>query len=263
MPMSLNLDLTALGSGRIGATVGEFQLYKSEYDNLLRPMVRDCDTRIVCIGSRDKYGVLGHPFTFEQRKAMIEAVHGPVFTFVALDDIDTVETEDWVRYVLKAISGQGLPQPTDFYVGSESEAGWYAPAFPDTPRWATAEEHRRHDGRSDLGRRLHVLGRTPEMISAREIRTWVEQRNPRWREHVPARLWKFVEWHYPPRIRTAVQSPDKPDPNAYPVGTRLRIQGQGTILELKADLQWRPLPMRDEKADYARAQHAQTPGDRS
>ncbi len=52
-------DNPLVGSRRVGATVGEFQLYKSDYDNLLRPMVRDCDVRIVCIGSCDKHGVLG------------------------------------------------------------------------------------------------------------------------------------------------------------------------------------------------------------
>ena len=250
-------DHALVGSGRTGATVGEFQLYKSDYDYLLRPMVRDCDVRIVCIGSCDKHGVLGHPFTFEERKTMIEAVHGPIFKFVQLHDIDALETQDWVRYVLQQIAAAGLPAPTDFYVGSESEAGWYRDAFPDEPVWLTPAEQARQAGEARPGERLHVLGRTSEMVSARDLRTLVEQRNPAWREHVPARLWNYVEQVYPPRIRTALQAQETPDPQAYPVGTRLRLSGREEILELKADRQWRPLPRRDEKADYARAQHAQ------
>lgn len=244
-------DHPEVGSRRIGATVGEFQLYKNDYDHLLRPMVRDCDLRIVCIGSCDKHGVLGHPFTFEARKTMIEAVHGPIFKFVQLHDIDALETQDWVRYVLQQIAAAGLPAVTDFYVGSESEAGWYRTHFPDSPTWEQPEAER-HDGRTPrVKRRLHVLGRTREMISAREIRTLVEQRNPEWRKHVPARLWSYVEQVYPPKIRTAIVAEQNPDPDLYPVGTRLKLVSHPEILELKADRQWRPLPRSDEKAEYA------------
>lgn len=247
-------DHPLVGSGRVGATVGEFQLYKSDYDQLLRPIVRDCDVRIVCIGSSDKHGILGHPFTFEERKTMIEAVHGPIFKFVQLHDIDALEREDWIRYVLGQIAKAGLPDPTDFYVGSESDAGWYRDRFPDAPTWTTGQEQAAEP--EAPARRLHVLGRTPDMISARDLRTLVEQRNPLWRHHVPARLWNYVEQTYPPRIRTAIQAETPPDANLYPVGTRLRLAGAHAILELKADQNWRPLPQRDEKADYARRQHA-------
>ncbi len=246
-------DNPLVGSRRVGATVGEFQLYKSDYDNLLRPMVRDCDVRIVCIGSCDKHGVLGHPFTFEERKAMIAAVHGPVFKFVQLHDIDADLTEDWVHYVLQQIRAAGQPDPTDFYVGSESDAGWYRSAFPDAPTWLTPAEDASGEGQR---RRLHVMGRTSAMVSARDLRTLVEQRDPRWREHVPARLWHYVEQTYPPRIRTAVRAPVAPPAGIYPVGTRLRLDGENELLELKADEKWRPLARRDEKADYARSRRS-------
>ncbi|MCR2171700.1 hypothetical protein NSX45_23625, partial [Salmonella enterica] len=84
------------------------------------------------------------------------AVHGPIFKFVQLHDIDALETQDWIRYVLQQIAAAGLPPATDFYVGSESDAGWYRDLFPDAPTWHTPEEHAREDGRASAGRRLHV-----------------------------------------------------------------------------------------------------------
>lgn len=228
-----NTEHPDIGSGRVGLIVMEGQLLSKGHMRLLSAMAGDCDIGIVGLGSCNKSGIPGHPFDFVQRKTMIEAVYGDIFRFVQLNDIDAVETSTWVNYVLHR-SKSGLSEPTDCYVGSEIEARWYRDHF-------QAE-----------GRRLHIVDRSKSDIpSARDLRTLVEVRDPSWREHVPARIWNFVERNYPPNLRIAVEAETPPDPSAYPVGTRLKIKDQ-EVLELKDDGAWRPLKTFDEKEAYAR-----------
>jgi nicotinamide mononucleotide adenylyltransferase len=221
-----------IGSGRVGLLVMEGQLLTKGHMRLLTAMAGDCDIGIVGLGSCNKSKIPGHPFDFVQRKTMIEAVYGNIFRFIQLNDIDAVETSTWVDYVLSRTKS-GLPEPTDCYVGSEIEARWYRDHF------------------QVEGRRLHIVDRTKSDIpSARDLRTLVEVRDPSWQEHVPARIWNFVERNYPPSLRIAVEAGTAPAAEDYPVGTRLKLKGS-ELLELKDDGAWRPLKTFDEKGAYA------------
>ncbi|MEP3665812.1 MAG: hypothetical protein ABJN42_03650, partial [Roseibium sp.] len=70
--------------------------------------------------------------------------------------------------------------------------------------------------------------------------TMIEQRDPSWRDFVPAKLWDYYEWEYPPHLRAAVITDGAlPDPEAYPVGTKLIRKESEGVLVLRDDGKWR------------------------
>lgn len=260
---------------RVGLAVAEMQTFHLGHAALLNEMQMNCGTRIVALGSKRQFGVAGHPFTFEQRRAMITAVFGDRFHFVALDDIDASEDmRDWYRYVQNKIEAAGLPAPTDYFGGSLIDARWYTHAFADpdypaTERWGAAGtlRFRRTDGHQ-----LHVVDREAgKLPSGREVRSAIEMRHGSWKDFVPAMIHDFVERQYPPHLRQPVKIEDllrRADLRDYlscgfdrfmedcdlhfPVGTRLVGASLPEVLELKDDGRWRPLPKRDEKAEWAK-----------
>lgn len=263
MSKSLRHPLTR--NGRVGIAPVDIQTLHEGHVVLLSHMAMACEVGIVAIGSVGKHGTDGHPFTFEQRKEMVQAVFGDRFKFLPLNDIDaSADNGEWIGYVLKKAAGAGLPEPTDCFVGSQVDGKrWYAPHFADLS----------HDGDlrglsyvytrdgEDAVRKLHVIDRERlELPSGRDIRALIEARDLDWRAHVPPVLHAYVEQNYPPHLRIAVRGPILPPHHDYPVGTRFILDGSKEVLELKDDGQWRAQRTRDEKADHARTARANAPG---
>ena len=253
---------------RVGLAVMDAQTLHLGHIGLLRAMIDAAPYQIVALGSANLHGRLGHPFTFEQRIEMIEHVFGAnVFHFVPLKDIDAAaDNDDWANYVLRKISGMGLPTPTDYFSGSEIDALWYESAFcalrPQTRAYpdeiATWSHHNpgliTHVDRK-TGKRVHIINRAVNGIpSGREIRFLIERRDDRWRAFVPVSLHHFIDWNYPPHLRQDIVGDFPPDASSLPIGTRFRSSASAfpdnVVLEIKDDLQWRPNRL-DEKAEYA------------
>lgn len=244
---------------RVGIAPVDIQALHEGHVVLLSHMAQTCEVGIVAIGSVGKHGVDGHPFTFDQRKEMVEAVFGDRFKYLPLNDIDaTADNGEWIAYVLNKAAGAGLPDPTDCFVGSQVDAKrWYTPHFGSFDRdgllrgLSMTYSAEPADG---VDRFLHVIDRERlELPSGREIRALIEARDSDWREHVPPILHDYIEWTYPPHLRVALRGPLMPSSEAYPVGTRFIKAGTKEILELKDDGRWRPPATRDEKAEHARA----------
>lgn len=242
-------------NGRIGLVVAELQTLHWGHVRLLSQMLGTCDKGIIAIGSTQAHGVPGHPFTFDQRKEMVQAIFRDAFSFLPLQDIDaSLETGDWIAYVLGRIRALGLPEPTDYFTGSAIDARHYTAHFAalDDPR-LPAGLARTYESRT-TGRRLHIVDRSdrPE-LAGREIRFLIESRDPEWHHYVPPKLWRYVEAHYPPHLRTAIRVEAEP-PADVPVGTRCIVEATGAVLVLRDDGKWRPLKAGlDEKAADALA----------
>lgn len=240
---------------RVGLAVMEVQTLSLGHLRILTAMAAACGTAIVALGSCQKHGVHGHPFTFDQRKTMIEGVYGDRFRFVALQDIDASgDNDDWLQYVLSRIRAMQLPTPTDCFSGSAIDARWYESGFAPigVPAYGSAgiSTYERD------GRRLHVVERSVSGIpSAREIRFMIERRDADWKAHVPAILWNFVERQYPPQLRQTIVVPHVAAMEALdvPVGTRARLAAKpDEINEYKDDGRWRPVrQVPDEKTKWA------------
>jgi hypothetical protein len=235
--------------------------------NLLTQMLCSTATKpIVAIGSCRKFGIPGHPFTFEQRKEMIQTVFGQTaFRFVELDDIDSsVDNDEWWSYVIGRITSRDMRSPTDCFCGSRYDAKWYEAAFAQTHEIeeiiveTTTAASTIYEN-LETGQRLHIVDRSTSKIpSGRDIRFLIERRDEDWKRFIPEVLHLFIETNYPPHLRQALRGPSPPNELNYPVGTRfIARDNPNIVLELKDDRKWRPLPAKDEKGDFARALHDQ------
>lgn len=227
-----------LRSGRVGLVVaGMRHCVHNGYVSLISWSLSDCDRTIVALGPSD---FLSH----EARAAMLRTVFGPVLSFVFLEDIAAEEsTDDWIEYVEGRISRHGLPEPTDYYTGSEIDARWYVSRFAALSDPCVENGRRRTFSSRATGRRLNLLDRKSDTTPAgSELGTLIQRRDDGWRLHVPAKLHRFVEMNYAPDRRVAVSCPDGfPEEGSVPVGTRcvLLREAPRTIYELKPDGKWR------------------------
>lgn len=198
-----------IGSGRVGLAVVNGQPLHRGPIELLSRLRETCDTAIVAIGSASSSGTNDNPFTFEQRKAMIEGIFGDVFRIIPLDDVTTSDDlVDWADYVLQKVRSVGQPAPTDYFCGSEVDARWYVHHFLGRdPGQSLARVNSTVAGgkttyRSDFGRRLHIVDRvTGGDMAGRDIRVLIEARSDEWRPFVPERLHNFIERQYPAERR--------------------------------------------------------------
>lgn len=251
-------------NGRVGIAPVDIQTLHEGHVVLLSHMAMSCETGIVAIGSVKKHGIDGHPFTFEQRKEMVQAVFGDRFKFLPLDDIDaSADNGEWIAYVVKKATGAGLPEPTDCFVGSQVDGKrWYAPHFADMSLDGELRGLSMTYATRDRRRQLHVIDRERlELPQGRDVRALIEARDPEWRANVPPVLHAYVEWEYPPHLRVAIRGENEPDPARYPVGTRYISSFDGPLLELKDDGRWRPVGGRDEKAEHSRAARERSEGE--
>ena len=242
-------------SGRVGLIVAELQTVHWGHVRLMMEMAGSCDTGILAIGSTQLHGIEGHPFSFDQRKDMVQAIFGPQFKILPLQDIDaSLETGDWLKYVLSRIASASLPAPTDYFTGSAIDARFYTDYFASLEDPSVSNGPVRTFSSKDRDRRLHIVDRASSLaLSGREIRHLIEARDPEWRNYVPAKLWNYVERHYPPHLRTAIKTSGEM-PENVPVGTRCLAGNDPTVLVLRDDGKWRPLrDGGDEKAGHRRA----------
>jgi hypothetical protein len=246
-----------IGNDRVGLMITRGQVEHLGHVALKAQMMLDNGRNILGFGSSQKSGVFGNPLTSDQKRRAQLGAWGDAFKMVFLQDIGATDlSTDWVDYVLDRIRTNQLPEPTDLYAGSRHEARWYEGRFasldgePHAVRglfevWENPE----------TGKRIHILDRRRHIdISSSEVRTLIERRDPRWRDMVPAKLWDFYDWEYPPELRDAILLPkhriDWPGPEDYPVGTKgvrrseLEMHRQGgdaPVVEiLRDDGIWRP-----------------------
>lgn len=235
-----------IGNDRVGLMVTRGQGIQLGHTRLQAQMLVDNSRNIIAFGSSEKSRMFGNPLMTEQKRRALQGLWDGAFKIIELQDIGASDrATDWADYVFDRIRRNQLPEPTDIYAGSKTEARWYEHHFA-----ALTGEPTFHRGGFDVwenpssGKRIHILDRSlaPD-ISASHVRTLIEQRDPAWREYVPAKLWDFYEWEYPPELRAAVEIEGEewrePDEGQYPVGTKL-IGPQGEILILRDDGRWRP-----------------------
>jgi hypothetical protein len=242
-------------SGRIGLIVADLQVVHWGHLRLMMEMAGGCDIGIVAIGSTQLHDVEGHPFSFDQRKDMVQVIFGQQFKILPLQDIDaSVETGDWLKYVLSRIASASLPAPTDYFTGSAIDARFYTDYFATLEDSSISNGPVRTFSSAKEDRRLHIVDRaSAPNLSGREILHLIEARDSEWHNYVPARLWNYVERHYPPHLRTAIKTHGEM-PADVPVGTRCIAGGDPTVLVLRDDGKWRPLHNgNDEKATHRRA----------
>lgn len=235
-----------IGNTRVGLMVSRLQGITEEgHIRLMSHMVVSNSVNIMGAGSSQKSGILGNPFTFDQKRRALQGLWGGAFRMISLQDIGATDRNtDWVDYVLDRIRTNQLPEPTDYYAGSIHDARWYEERFASL----SGEPTYIRGGfkiweNPETGKRIHILDRTANgNVSASEVRSLIEQRDPTWRDLVPEKLWNFYEWEYPGDLRAAVRmKADAPLPGegAYPPGTKLIVGDDPRVYVLRDDGKWR------------------------
>jgi hypothetical protein len=237
-----------IGNDRTGLMITRGQVEHLGHGALKAQMMLDNSRNVIGFGSSQKSGEFGNPLTQDQKKRAQQGAWGDVFSMVFLQDIGATDrSSDWADYVFDRITTHQLPEPTDLYAGSVHEARWYEDHFaplkgPPTYRrglfdvWESFE----------TGKRIHILDRKLHIaISSSEVRTLIERRDPDWHDMVPAKLWDFYDWEYPPHLRDAIDLSEIeefwPDTKNFPIGTKGIWDGNGdTVYILRADGKWRP-----------------------
>lgn len=233
-----------IGNGRVGFGVFRIQGLHHRHAALMFRMIADNGRNIVGIGSVQKSGESGNPFSADQRRQAVAGLLGDKMKIVMLQDIGaTDEGSEWSDYVFDRIAAAGLPEPTDFYSGSRHDARWYEDRFMPL----RGDPDRVNDGVMTWesgGKRVHIMDRSSgEVISSSEVRAMIERRDPEWKLHVPGILHDFYERNYPGHLRVAVtlaEGDPMPGLETYPVGTKLLAEGMSEVVILRADGKWRP-----------------------
>lgn len=246
-----------MSKNRVGLAVADMQTFHRGHNAMLNEMRMTCDRAIIGLGSVDQFGAHGHPFTYDQRREMISKIHGDFFEFIPLHDIDgSFHITEWYDYVKSKIEAARLPEPTDYFTGSEIDAKYYFHEFatldrPSEVRGVTTVYIGENTDYSGTVKRLHVVDRDAiKMPSGRDIRLLIEMRDDRWRNHVPERLHDYIEFNYPPHLRQPIVYDGNfciagallngllekvlSELGSFPVGTRVSgISSQMNVDELK------------------------------
>lgn len=251
MARSITID-PRIGNKRVGLMITRGQIEHLGHTALKAQMLVDNSYNIIGFGSSQKSREFGNPLDADQKRRAQQGAWGDAFKMVFLQDIGATDrSDDWLDYVLDRIHTNQLPEPTDFYAGSLHEARWYESSFaplkgdPTHVRglfkvWESAE----------TGKRIHILDRKLNYtISSSEVRTLIERRDDGWKDMVPAKLWDFYDWEYPPELRDAIDlhGDTWPDLDIYPIGTKgISADDPENVYLLRADGKWRPRTSADD-----------------
>lgn len=176
---------------RIAIAVGRFQPLHYGHCGLINKMIMDNEIAIVGVGSAQLSKEERNPWSVNDRIQMIKNVYGDRIKLVPVQDLGSdITTDDWGLYILDKVKKLGLPDPNDprniytYHSGSEADAAWYKGVFND-----------------QYNLRLKILERsnTP-YLSASEIRTLLQLRDPKWKNWVPAVNWDLIENGYPDKF---------------------------------------------------------------
>jgi len=94
---------------------------------LIDTMLAVCDRVIVAIGSTQESGTDRNPYSYEARRAMVLEHYGdrPGLAIIPLVDIGAKNRDEWITYLRHELQNANLPEPTDYYSGSDEDADWY------------------------------------------------------------------------------------------------------------------------------------------
>ncbi len=109
----------------LGFIVGRFQVFHLGHASLIRKSMEMADKTIVLVGSADKRRTMDNPFSFEERKAMIQKVFPDVIV-LPLDDIGVGNVPSWGDYLFKSILEKEGRYPDLYVCGNEAKVDmWF------------------------------------------------------------------------------------------------------------------------------------------
>ena len=105
---------------KLGFIVGRFQFFHEGHKSLVDWGLERCDKFVVLIGSCDKSRTKDNPFTFEERKEMIETIYGDRVIVLPVLDLGIGYCPQWGEYLVNTIKFN-VGEIPDFYIGGVEE----------------------------------------------------------------------------------------------------------------------------------------------
>lgn len=202
---------------RVGLANMRTQPLHNGHLGILNTMIASCETAILGLGSAQKAPDEHDPWVIENRMQQARNVYGDRIKIVPLNDLGTTAgTNDWIDYVIDRTVKLGLPEPTDYYTGSEADAIWYRERFyrkyfspvpesvtlPESWDKSVPEEYDGYYTDGGVLRHLHIRARDMTQVpSATEIRTFMSLRTDGWKRFVPHVNHELIEATYPEEFR--------------------------------------------------------------
>lgn len=155
---------------QLGFICGRFQMLHLGHLSLIKEIRRQSVKPIILVGSSDKMRTLSNPFSFEERKAMIQKVY-PDQEVIPLPDIGVGDVPAWGDYLYQTILNHEGRLPDLFLSGKENKIdNWFS-----------------DDKLKDLA--ILRIDRGKIDISATKLREYLlEDRKEEWMRFVPKEL---------------------------------------------------------------------------
>lgn len=105
---------------KIGLVVGRFQPITAGQELLINTALQNCKTVVVLVTSADKKRTYKNPFSFEERKSMIEKTfsrHLSDIKILPMNDVDAINNADYGSKILKLVEGT-MKDSVDVFITS-------------------------------------------------------------------------------------------------------------------------------------------------
>lgn len=114
---------------KLGFTVGRFQLVHKGHEQLIDFGLKMCEKFVVLLGSSNVSRTKDNPFTFEERKEMLETIYGDKIIVLPIVDIGIGYVPEWGRYLINTIKFNLGEEPDFAIVGSELDRENWLPQY--------------------------------------------------------------------------------------------------------------------------------------
>lgn len=104
---------------KLGFTVGRFQLVHKGHEQLIDFGLEMCEKFVVLVGSAQESRTKDNPFTFEERKEMLQTIYGDKIIILPIVDIGVGYKPEWGKYLINTIKFNVGEEPKFAIVGSE------------------------------------------------------------------------------------------------------------------------------------------------
>ena len=193
---------------RVGLAIMRLQPLHRGHCLTINEMIQKCEVAIIGLGSTNKKPDKHDPFTPDVRMQMIRNVYGDRVKIIPLVDLNAASKSEWVDYVFQKISKLGMPEPTDYFTGSEADAVWYNEHFAKRPNildYGTRRHYVAEGNQRMPVRFLHIVDRRQnEIPSASEIRMFIDLHSNEWKKWVPYVNHQLIEDNYPEEFKVPV-----------------------------------------------------------
>ena len=156
---------------KLGIIVGRFQTFHTGHQDMVEKACAVCEKVGIFVGSSQESGTMKNPFTFSQRKKMLQKVFGDRVQIVPLPDIGVGNNAKWGDYVLQNVRARFGKAPDLLISGKEDRRlDWF-------------------DSAAGVQIAELYIPKTIDISATRMREFFLEDDEEAWRKYAPSALW--------------------------------------------------------------------------